>query len=118
YRDDPYARSALASRLREPRSRLPQQAAECEVFISYAQDEDGLAALQVTDALQSAGASIWIAGDSSRGGQNYGPEVVAAINTCKVVVVLTSKSSLRSKHVTTEIQLAFETDRPLLPLRL
>ena len=117
YRDDCYAQS-LASRTREPRDRPDALAPESDIFISYAQDEDAAPALQLADELRNANATVWIAVDNIDGGQNYGPEVVAAIEGCKVFVVLASKSSLRSKHVATEIKLAFEADRPLLPLRL
>jgi pimeloyl-ACP methyl ester carboxylesterase len=91
---------------------------DAQVFISYAQDEDGARALEVADHLEAAGVSVWIADRSIDGAQNYGPEVVAAIDRCRVLVVLCSAASLHSGHVAVEVELAFEAKRPRLPLRL
>jgi len=91
---------------------------DAQVFISYAQDEDGAQALEVADHLEAAGVSVWIADRSIDGAQNYGPEVVAAIDRCRVLVVLCSAASLHSGHVAVEVELAFEAKRPRLPLRL
>jgi pimeloyl-ACP methyl ester carboxylesterase len=91
---------------------------DAQVFISYAQDEDGAQALEVADHLEGAGVSVWIADRSIDGAQNYGPEVVAAIDRCRVLVVLCSAASLHSGHVAVEVELAFEAKRPRLPLRL
>jgi pimeloyl-ACP methyl ester carboxylesterase/class 3 adenylate cyclase len=89
-----------------------------EVFISYAQDEDGARALELADHLEAAGLTVWLADRSIEGAQNYGPEVVSAIEQCDVVVVLCSAASLGSEHVAVEVELAFEASRPRLPLRL
>jgi TIR domain/Bacterial SH3 domain len=101
-----------------PMSRTPLNPRNAEVFISYAQDEDGARAVGLADRLEQAGASVWIAERSIEGAQNYGPEIIAAIRACKVVVLLCSKASLGSEHVAIEIELAFEAQRPRLPLLL
>src|SRR6516165_10911181 len=92
--------------------------AGADIFISYAQDEDGARALELADRLEAEGVGVWIAHRSIEGAQNYGPEVVAAIDRCQVVVVLCSRAALHSRHVAVELQLAFEAGRPRLPLRL
>jgi len=89
-----------------------------EVFISYAQDEDGARALEIADQLEQVGATVWIAERSIAGAQNYALEIVGAIDACKVVVILCSGASMRSPHVPVEMELAFETGRPRLPLML
>jgi pimeloyl-ACP methyl ester carboxylesterase len=91
---------------------------DAQVFISYAQDEDGARALEIADHLEAAGISVWIADRSIEGAQNYGPEVVGAIDRCRVLAVLCSVASLHSGHVAVEVELAFEAKRPRLPLRL
>jgi TIR domain/FHA domain len=119
YRDFQYAQSGLASRPPAERQReFNRDHSTAEVFISYAQDEDGAPALALREALEREGVSVWIADDRIQGGQNYGPAVVDAIQTCKVVIVLISESSMRSPYVAREVQMAFEMDRCLLPLRL
>src|SRR5262249_19246180 len=99
----------------EPSATNPEGA---EVFISYAQDEDGARALELAEHLEAAGLTVWLADRSIEGAQNYGPEVVTAIDQCQVVVVLCSAASLGSEHVAVEVELAFEAGRPRLPLRL
>lgn len=99
-------------------SRSPENPRNADVFISYAQDEDGARAIELADSLEKAGATVWIAERSIEGAQNYGPEIVAAIRGCKVVVLLCSQASLQSEHVAIEIELAFEAQRPRLPLLL
>jgi hypothetical protein len=89
-----------------------------EVFISYAQDEDAARALDLADRLQGAGVSVWIADRAIAGAQNYGPAVVDAIEGSRVMVVLCSRASLFSEHVAVEVELAFEANRPRLPLLL
>jgi class 3 adenylate cyclase len=91
---------------------------DADVFISYAQDEDGEQALQLADELEAEGTKVWVAERSIEGAQNYGPEVVAALERCKVFVLLCSLASVHSQHVAVEVQLAFESGRPILPLRL
>jgi tetratricopeptide (TPR) repeat protein len=93
-------------------------AVDAEVFISYAQDEDGVRALDLAGRLEAVGISVWIADRAMAGAQNYGPEVVEAIERCRVLVVLCSQASLFSEHVAVEVELAFEAGRPRLPLRL
>jgi hypothetical protein len=89
-----------------------------EVFISYAQDEDAARALDLADRLEAAGVSVWIADRAIAGAMNYGPEVVDAIEGSRVMVVLCSRASLFSEHVAVEVELAFEANRPRLPLLL
>jgi hypothetical protein len=89
-----------------------------DVFISYAQDEDRGIALDLSDRLEAAGAVVWIADRRIEGAQNYADEIVAAIDSCKVVVVLCSEASLASRHVSVELGIAFESGKPRLPLML
>src|SRR5262245_54568230 len=92
---------------------------ECgDVFISYAQDEDRDVAFDLADRLEGVGAGVWIADRSIEGAQSYADEIVAAIDSCKVVVVLCSEASMSSRHVSVELELAFEAGKPRLPLML
>jgi hypothetical protein len=89
-----------------------------DLFVSYAQDEDGARAREFADRIGAAGASVWMAERSIAGAENYALEVVAAIDACKVFVILCSPASMASPHVAVELQLAFESGKPRLPLVL
>ena len=88
-----------------------------EVFISYSsRDRDRVIDLAIR--LQSLGVSCWLDRNKILGASNYGPEIVAGIKGCKVLLLCCSDASMRSKNVKQEIQLAWKYDRPYLPLLL
>ena len=60
------------------------------MFVSYAQDEDAARALDLANRLETAGISVWIADRAIAWAENYGPEVVEAIERCRVLAVLCS----------------------------
>lgn len=88
-----------------------------EVFISYSSRDRGRV-LPVAGRLQAAGVSVWLDQKKIGGGANYGPEIVAGIKGCKVLVLMCSDAALRSRNVKQEIQLAWKYQRPYLPLLL
>src|SRR5688500_684519 len=87
------------------------------VFLSYA-SADQNRALAIADALATAGVSVWIDRRGIAGGTAWAQEIVAAVRTCNVVAVLCSTASMRSRNVRQELQLAWDCDRPILPLLL
>jgi len=88
-----------------------------QVFISYA-SRNQEQVTQPAGSLESAGVSIWRDQDEILGGENYGPRIVHAIKNCKVLLLLCTHASMRSKNVKQEIQLAWHYGRPYLPLLL
>jgi TIR domain-containing protein/uncharacterized protein DUF4384 len=88
-----------------------------EVFVSYSSRDRGRV-LRVAECLQAAGVSVWVDQNKIPGGANYGPEIVAGIKACKVLVLMCSDAALRSRNVKQEIQLAWKYQRPYLPLLL
>lgn len=95
----------------------PSASSSAEVFISYSsRDRDRV--LEIAGHLKDAGVSCWLDQKKILGGANYGPEIVTGIKNCKVLMLICSDSSLRSKNVKQEIQLAWKYDRPYLPLLL
>ncbi len=88
-----------------------------EVFVSYS-SRDRKRVLDVIKSLESAGVRVWADLRKIDGGMNYGPEIVRGIKECKVVMLMCSDSSMRSRNVKQEIQLAWKYERPYLPVLL
>ncbi|MBM3459524.1 MAG: TIR domain-containing protein, partial [Armatimonadetes bacterium] len=88
-----------------------------EVFISFS-SRDRPAALRIVDLLEAAGVSVWLDQTRIVGGANYGSEIVRGVKNCRVLLLICSNASLRSRNVKQEIQLAWKYERPYLPLLL
>lgn len=88
-----------------------------KVFISYS-TTDLSTAKGVLEHIESAGLSTFFAPRDIHGGSNFAVEIVKAISSCDVVVVLLSRSSIDSPHVRREVSLAVDERRDLLPLVL
>ncbi len=74
--------------------------------------------LEIVDLLQEAGLRIWVDRNKIPGGTNYGEMIVSAIKNCKVLILMCSTASMRSRNVKQEIQLAWKYEKPFLPLLL
>ena len=88
-----------------------------EVFVSYA-SRDREPVVRIVGQLEAAGVTVWRDQEMILGGGNYGPEIVAAIKNSKVLMLMCSDASMRSRNVKQEIQLAWSFERPYLPLLL
>src|SRR5205814_3017195 len=96
----------------------PEQARSSPyVFISYS-SADRESALRIADLLEVRGVSVWIDRKSIAGGTSWSKEIVRGIRGSAVLLVLSSAASLGSRNVQQEIQVAWEHDRPILPLTL
>jgi non-specific serine/threonine protein kinase len=87
------------------------------VFLSYA-SADRERALQIADLLEARGVAVWIDRKSIAGGTSWSAEIVRGIRDCSVFLVACSPAAMASPNVQQEVQLAFETRRPILPLLL
>jgi predicted ATPase len=87
------------------------------LFLSYAA-ADRERALAVADALQDAGVPVWIDRRGIGGGELWAAEITAAIRNCAALALLCTSTSVRSRNVRQEVQLAWDHDRPILPLLL
>lgn len=76
-----------------------------DVFISYSSADQQIANILV-NRLRSKGIGVWIASDSMKSGP-YAGQIVKAIRNARVFIVILSKNSIRSPHVRTEINNAF-----------
>jgi AAA-like domain/TIR domain len=88
-----------------------------DVFISYARED--FARIQPwVQRLKNAGVSVWIDQECVDGGLPWTREVVKAIHNCKVLVLMGSPASVASEQVITEISLAKESKKGILPIYL
>jgi len=88
-----------------------------DVFISYSHHDK-----QVADAvcarLEHNGIRCWIGPRDVLAGQNYGSSIIAGINGCRVMVVIFSAASDKSRHVNNEVERAFNKGVAILPFRI
>ncbi|MEA1946266.1 MAG: TIR domain-containing protein [Thermodesulfobacteriota bacterium] len=88
-----------------------------EVFICYAsQNRDQVQ--EIVLRLEAAGVRVWRDQEKILGGSNFDQEIIKGIKGSKVLMLMCTDASLRSKNVRQEIHLAWKYDVPLLPLLL
>ncbi|MDD9867014.1 MAG: toll/interleukin-1 receptor domain-containing protein, partial [Verrucomicrobiales bacterium] len=88
-----------------------------EVFISYAsQDRERI--IDLVKRLDDAGVSVWIDQMSIEGATMWSQEIVAAIRSCKVLILAISENSADSENVVKEVALASEGRKRILPVYL
>jgi adenylate cyclase len=88
-----------------------------KVFISYA-SQDVAVADAVCAALEAAGLPCWIAPRDVRAGESYAAAIVQAINSCRMLVLVLSKSAIDSPHVLREVERASSKKCPVLSIRM
>ncbi len=87
------------------------------VFVSYA-SADRARVLPLVDALARAGVPVWIDREGTHGGESYAPLIASAISRAAAFILMASALSLDSRNVKQEIAVAWEYERPYLPLLL
>jgi hypothetical protein len=94
-----------------------RRSAAHDVFISYAQrDRDRAEA--IVEALEGDGLRCWIAPRNVNPGAPYAEELVAAIASSRVVLVVFSQAANDSDAVLNELEIAFNRHVPIVPVRL
>jgi len=90
-----------------------------DVFISYAR-ENTVAANAIADWLQDIGISCWIDNQTiaHQHGDDWAEEIVSAIKSSRVMIVVLSQHANASKYVKSEVQAAFDSDVPIIPFRI
>ncbi|MFR2127103.1 MAG: toll/interleukin-1 receptor domain-containing protein, partial [Dorea sp.] len=76
-----------------------------EVFISYHRNSSAELVEHIVAALESHGIKCWYAPRDVD--SNYAGDIVKAINTCKVFLLVMNEQSSHSAHVLNEIDYAF-----------
>ncbi len=88
-----------------------------EVFISYS-SKNAEYANAVHDKLENNGIKCWIDSNNIRTATNFAQEIIDGLNEAKVVVLIYSKDSDKSKYVFREIETAFESNKSIVPLKI
>jgi TIR domain-containing protein len=94
-----------------------QNSAHPEVFVSYA-SHDRERVMTVASSLQSHEVSLWLDQHRIAGGANWAREIVQAIRSCKILLLMCSNAAMRSRAVAQEVQLAWKYQLGYLPLLL
>jgi TolB-like protein/Flp pilus assembly protein TadD len=92
-------------------------AQDAHVFVSYSR-EDKDKVLELTGRLRAAGVPLWMDVGGIDGARMWGEEIVNALESAKVLLLLVSESSVRSPNVTKEVILASERKGHILPVHL
>lgn len=88
-----------------------------DVFISHS-SEDKAIADAVCAALESAKIRCWIASRDIIGGENWPNSIKEAIFSSRVVVLIFSSKSDKSKHVFNEVSLADKEGKRIIPFKI
>jgi hypothetical protein len=88
-----------------------------DVFISYA-DEDKLVAKAVCAKLEEKSIRCWLAPRDTRAGAEWQLQVLEAIESCRVVVLIFSRNAGASHQVQREVINAFEEEKTVIPFRI
>ena len=87
------------------------------VFISYSSIEFDTANF-ICQYLEKNSISCWIAPRDIDPGENYAAQTVHAIRNCGVFVLLASGNTNKSSHVSSEVCLAFDSNKTIIPVKL
>jgi len=88
-----------------------------DVFLSHA-SPDRTTALAVLEGLERAGIRCWIAPRDVQPGTEYGQQIVDAVKSCRVFLVVFSEHANSSPHVRREVERAVSLDRSIVPFRV
>jgi adenylate cyclase len=88
-----------------------------DIFISYSR-KDSERALSLAERLRGEGMSVWIDQQGIEAAKTWSEEIVNAIESSKAFVLLLSAHSVESINVARELSLAFESERPLVPIAI
>lgn len=85
------------------------------VFVSYSRS-DNMLMRQLVKQLQSAGHEVWVDESGIEAGDAWAKEIVNAIRSSQVFVLLATASSVRSADVNKEVGLAGKFNIPVVPV--
>jgi len=88
-----------------------------DLFFSHSGDDKELAN-ELCNYLESNGLACWIAPRDVRAGKDYSSEIVTAIENSGLILLLLTANANDSKHVTNEVDRAFNKRKTIIPLRL
>jgi len=88
-----------------------------EVFISHS-SKDADKAKEICCILEEKDVRCWMAPRDVPAGGSYGKEIMKAIRGCNIFLLLVSQNANVSEHVTTEIEIAFDAKKVIIPFML
>jgi hypothetical protein len=88
-----------------------------DVFVSYAQ-ADRECALTIVAQLESCGLSVWVAPRDVQPSADWAAEIIDAIASTRLMVLVFSAASNGSAQVRREVERAVHRQRPILPFRI
>ncbi|MHC4985970.1 MAG: toll/interleukin-1 receptor domain-containing protein [Planctomycetota bacterium] len=88
-----------------------------DIFICYAR-KDTKAVTPWVRRLEAAGFDVWMDVTNVDGATVWASEIVEAISSCKVLMLMLTRHSAGSHHVVKELSLASDKERRVLPLML
>lgn len=88
-----------------------------DVFISHSSVDDKIA-FAICKFLEKKGLKCWIAPRNVKGGTCYSREIMNGINDSQVFLLLYSSASNKSKHVISELDVAFNSEKAIIPFCL
>jgi TIR domain len=88
-----------------------------DVFISYPHENKAIADA-ACGTLEAAGMRCWIAPRDVKPSTDWAASIIDAIDSCRVMVLIFSAQTNKSKQVHREVQRAFDQDKPVLPFRI
>jgi formylglycine-generating enzyme required for sulfatase activity len=83
------------------------------IFISYA-SEDAAVAERIRVGFEQSGVACWIAPRDIEPGTSFPAAITAAIRSSNALVLLLTSQSNQSRHVLSEVELAFNAGKPIL----
>jgi adenylate cyclase len=92
-------------------------APQAEVFISYSRD-DRDRVLDLASKLRAAGVSLWIDQSGIDGATLWGEQIVNALESSKVLLLMVTESAVHSHNVAKEVVLVSERKGHILPVHL
>jgi hypothetical protein len=88
-----------------------------DVFVSYAQaDRD--CAFSIVARLENCGFSVWVAPRDVQPSADWAAEIIDAIASTRLMVLVFSAASNESDQVRREVERAVHRQRPILPFRV
>ncbi|WP_162987498.1 toll/interleukin-1 receptor domain-containing protein [Metabacillus litoralis] len=88
-----------------------------EIFISYS-TKDSRVAEQLYTTLQEQGFICWFAPNDVPPGGDYASRITEAINKFQYFLVIVSQNSCTSEHVQSEVSLAAQNKKMIIPFRI
>jgi adenylate cyclase len=88
-----------------------------EVFVSYSRD-DSARVLELTGKLRAAGVSLWIDQGGIDAASLWSEQIVTALESVKVLLLIVTESAVHSHNVAKEVMLVSERNGNILPVHL